>query len=148
MAWYGCRGDVPEDMGMAYEQQRRGFEALHRQAALLGEVLDRPLPHLPQANLTRLATSGGVTALSTKVRPLPTAPSLAQHPAAALTGCQLETVPDAFYPLHMQHRLMVLMLLASVSASAGDRMTHAALSCLCPSSDQRLPVAVLHPSPS
>ena len=52
---------------MAYEQQRRGFEALQRSTAALGEVLDRALPHLPEANLTRMAASGGVTAISTKV---------------------------------------------------------------------------------
>ncbi|KAK9809827.1 hypothetical protein WJX73_010709 [Symbiochloris irregularis] len=61
------RGDVPEDMGMAYEQQRRAFESLHKSTAALGEVLDKPLPHLPQANLTRMATSNAVTAISMKV---------------------------------------------------------------------------------
>ena len=60
---------MPEDMGMSYEQQRRGFEALQRSAATLGEVLDRSLPHLPDANITRMTIQGGVTAISAKVHP-------------------------------------------------------------------------------
>lgn len=54
---------------MAYEQQRRAFEGLQRTVATLGEVLSKPLPQLPEANLTRMAASGGVTAIFTKAGP-------------------------------------------------------------------------------
>lgn len=69
------RGDVPEDVGLAYEQQRRGLEALQRSAATLGEVLDRPLPQLPDSHVTRVTSAGGVTAVTAKVP----ASALPQH---------------------------------------------------------------------
>lgn len=51
------RGDLPEDMAAAYEAQRKGFESLQRAAAALADVLDKPLPELRAAAVTRMAAA-------------------------------------------------------------------------------------------
>lgn len=51
------RGDLPEDMAAAYEAQRKSFEGLQRSAAALAEVLDKPLPELRAAAVTRMAAA-------------------------------------------------------------------------------------------
>ena len=51
------RGDLPEDMAAAYEAQRKSFEGLQRAAAALAEVLDKPLPELQAAAVTRMAAA-------------------------------------------------------------------------------------------
>ena len=63
-----CRGELPEEAAAAYERQRRTFEALQRSAATLAEALERPLPALPDSDVTRLRAGGGVTIVATRVR--------------------------------------------------------------------------------
>ncbi|KAK9825703.1 hypothetical protein WJX81_008105 [Elliptochloris bilobata] len=60
------RGELSEEAAAAYERQRRAFEALQRTAATLSEALERPLPALPESDVTRMRTGGGVTLVTTR----------------------------------------------------------------------------------
>jgi hypothetical protein len=62
----GRRGVLPEEAVAEYEKERKGFEALQRGVAALGEVLDRQPPPLPQGTSRMTLVKKGPGDLSTE----------------------------------------------------------------------------------
>ena len=86
------RGELPEEAAAAYERQRRTFEALQRSAATLAEALERPLPALPDSDVTRLRAGGGVTIIATRVRSSCLSYLGKDHSPVTLCDCMLMAV--------------------------------------------------------
>lgn len=63
-----CRGELPEEMALHYEAQRKALDNLQRVLTHFGEPLDRSPPALESSNLTRLRGVGTVEVLTGRVR--------------------------------------------------------------------------------